>query len=326
MRRARGDLSVMPKPVRTTISLLASTPVPAVAQRTLEERLLELRHAWRRVAHAGKHRPAAEDVHQLRIQMRRTEAALQLFAPVLWAEAAEPLARIVRKARRRAGEARDCDLLLALRERSGSPISGEIATLLQDRRRKVIAKLVKGYRQHIRSGALEVGLKRCLTLPPASIDADPAPPEAFGAWFLPHLSRSSREFLALAAPPVRSRAAVHPLRMAGKRVRYALELGLPVTPRPVARGLHALLVQLQRRTGKVCDGLAMARQYRELAALASPGETRRYRAAIRASEARASRAYANFRAWWTAPRRRALREWLGPGNVSRHVRADGPRS
>lgn len=304
----------------TTQRTLSPTPVRAVAAQVLADRLGSLRRAWRLVARARKHKPPAEDIHELRIQMRRLEAALALFAPVLVPGPAGRLTRIVKKARRRAGRVRDCDLVLALRERGGSPVSDEVAALLRDRRRKVIARLARGFRRDVAAGRLAKLLAAALATPAGAPDDALAPPQPFGQWFAAQLPENAREFLALAQVPVRSRAVVHPLRMAGKRVRYALDLGLPTLAPRVARPLHALLVQLQRRAGRVCDGIAMAHQYRELRAEAPAAEARRYAAAIRAAEGRAARADASFRAWWTAARRTALQAWLGGGTPGRAAR------
>src|SRR5262245_49136478 len=78
-----------------------------VAARSLVDRLKAVRRFLRR---SVKRPDNPENVHQLRVWSRRSEAALSLYADLLPNRLLKRVRRTVRKLRRAAGRVRDCDV------------------------------------------------------------------------------------------------------------------------------------------------------------------------------------------------------------------------
>jgi CHAD domain-containing protein len=73
-------------------------------------------------------------IHDSRVSTRRLKAALDLLAPVLWKESSEPFANVLKKLRRRLGPLRDQDVMLEhLGELMKVPQYGSAGQWLSDR-------------------------------------------------------------------------------------------------------------------------------------------------------------------------------------------------
>lgn len=221
----------------------ASTRLAMAAPRLLALRLDEVdRYRARAVL-----RRDAEDLHDLRVATRRLRAALALVGGVL-AEAA----RGIKPFGDALGAVRDLDVLRAWlaealpaateSERPGiSRLDGELAARLPQREaalwaldEQVEQPLERVLRIHLHSagGAEALG--------------GPTVRRAVARW----LRRFDRRLLAL--PSLDDVAAVHRVRIAGKKARYALELVERPFGEPATEALQRIR-QLQGRLGEVHD-------------------------------------------------------------------------
>ena len=119
----------------------AALPAPATAPRPAPAAALDaplVDYLDRLMADLHARVPAAlnnwdvEGIHQARVATRRLKAALDLMKPVLGKKRRQPLARVLRKLRRRLGPLRDADVMLGHAEElaSSAPKRGAAARWL----------------------------------------------------------------------------------------------------------------------------------------------------------------------------------------------------
>ena len=173
-----------------------------------------------------------EYIHQMRVATRRLRAALRLFAPMLTDALAGSLRQPLATLMEHLGRARDLDVLL-------TEIANPVLTALPDEPRlPALASDITNRRYAARAQALAVLaspdygktlLAVLEALHPADANADEAVSlRDFAAQRLGRLQRKLRR-LAAAADPEQP-AALHALRIAVKRLRYALEFFAPLAP------------------------------------------------------------------------------------------------
>lgn len=298
----------MPKPARIPAFARAPEPALQVAHQVIKQRVRAAVQYWQQVAQRDQ--PRVEDIHQLRVWSRRAIAAVQLFAPFLAPEAATEVTRILNKARKRAGRARDCDVLLKTLDKSARALLRDSLAALREQREAAAVKLRKAYRKHVRSGELR---EWCQKLQPKSLAGKKVkalPVLEFGPWFQQRLAAVSADFVAQLEPTRLAARRIHSLRIDAKRVRYALEIGLPSLPKQAGERLYAGLEVLQEQLGQICDDQALAQQYRDLAQDLKPGKRVELIAAAERHELGARAGATKFGRWWKAAagRKRLLQQ------------------
>jgi CHAD domain-containing protein len=203
--------------------LSAPAPPPPAAEAPLLlhiDRLMEQLHAQvSKALDAGE----VEGIHQARVATRRLKAALDLAEPVVGKKRRKPLARVLRKLRRRLGPLRDTDVMLEhLQELAAKhePAARWLADHLSSRREAlrgesekkgssadVLAALGAWYpvREQIRAGAD--------ALPGLLVESLHLQLDAF-------VEQADRLTAGVAAQDP------HQLRIAGKALRYTLEMAV----------------------------------------------------------------------------------------------------
>ncbi len=289
----------MSKPARIPAAACADALATKLARQVVKQRIQAAAVYWQRVAKHDK--PRVEDIHQLRVWSRRAMAAIQLFAPLLAAKPAAELLAILNKARKRAGQARDCDVLLKTLDANARKALEEPLTALKKMRAESAEKLRRSYRKKVSSGDLQEWSKALQKqLPVAANNGHAHPPVEFGPWFLQQFAVIAAPFLKQLRPAKPQLRRIHQLRIDGKRVRYALEIGLPSLPKQIGKQLYAALENLQEQLGAICDDQALAEQYRNLTlGLKAKPQTRLLQqASLHEEQARAG--FAKFSRWWRA--------------------------
>jgi CHAD domain-containing protein len=281
-------------------------PVSRVARRAIGSRLQAVAHYLAAVSQRKK--PAADDVHQLRIWTRRAAAALRLFSALAPKAHARSLKQSLRRLRRRAGRVRDCDVFLEQLEAS-SDAAPKIVQQLKRNRRAARKSLRKACVKLLKRSRFERDAERLLRdLEWPKRRSSPKPP-AFADWCRHQLAGPSAEFFKLAGADFSDDQQLHALRIAGKRWRYALELAAVALPAKAHQRLYAALSDLQERLGDVCDRLAAVQRLTEWhahAGKAKAKERRSLQQAIDVEERRLIAARRRFLRWWTPARRNRL--------------------
>jgi CHAD domain-containing protein len=289
----------MSKPARIPAFALADAQASKVARQVIKQRVQAAADYWKRVAKDSK--PRVEDIHQLRVWSRRAMAALHLFAPLLPAAPTAELLQILNKARKQAGKARDCDVLLASLDKKTRAALAEVLPAVKEQRAESAAKLARSYRKKVRSGDLqEYNREVQKLLPLAGDNGHVPPPVEFGPWFLLQFAVVSAELLKQLRLAKLSQRRAHELRIDGKRVRYALEIGLPSLPKQSGKQLYAALENLQEQLGALCDEQAQAEQFREFAKPLKAKQRARLLKLAADKDRRAATIFRQFNRWWRA--------------------------
>jgi CHAD domain-containing protein len=287
----------MPKINRIPAGVRADAPVDKLARAVVKERIRAALHYWERVAKCV--RPRVEDIHQLRVWSRRSRAALELFSEELPAGETAELARILNKARKRAGRARDCDVLVATLDKRSRELLAEPLKAVRAKRQKSAERLHRSYRKKVKSGIIHDLMKVMQKRPNVASQNGKARFAAkFGPWFALRFESITAVFRNQLRSSRLSERKVHPLRIAAKQVRYALEIGLPAVAKESGRQLYAALEELQEHLGAICDHQALAEQYRELAKELKPKQQSHVMTLAEKHSRQARDGWTVFVRWW----------------------------
>lgn len=197
-----------------------------------------------------------EPVHQLRVATRRASASLRTFGDLLPPTKVTQLRRHLKKTRRAAGDARDWDVL-ALRlfhwaeTRSSAEQAGLdlLAGLALDRRRKAQNALNRSIKRQPSFRKLTSNLK-----------ARGAKRQALQDRARQMLPELIAEFERRAALPLTEANNLHQLRIAGKRLRYALELFIDCYPQQTHSSFYTVLEQVQDILGAANDARVLIKR------------------------------------------------------------------
>lgn len=206
-----------------------------------------------------------EYIHQMRVATRRLRAALRLFAPLLPADFAPPIVAVLRDMMALLGQARDLDVLLAeiaepvLHALPDEPRLAALVGIITDRRferRRTAVDFLRSPRYglitldtlaDLHGHAEKVGAGGTAS------EAD-APAQQLLEFATDRLQRLRKKVLALARrariddPP-----SLHALRIAIKRLRYALEFFSPLASPAAMRRVLGQLAALQETLGQIND-------------------------------------------------------------------------
>ncbi|MGB0126415.1 MAG: CHAD domain-containing protein [Rhodocyclaceae bacterium] len=201
--------------------------------------------------------PDPEFIHQMRVGIRRLRSAMRLFAPVVGGALPEDLSPRLGELAGTLGEARDWDVLI-------SELMHPVATAFPDDERldHLIAAAAAhrdSARQHtvtelngVDYGCLMIDLLAAILRPPPEATTQEMPTlAAFAQERLVSLHRRVKK----AAKKARSLdiGALHRLRIAIKRLRYALEFFAPIYPQRAVRRDVKELTRLQDDLGAIND-------------------------------------------------------------------------
>jgi CHAD domain-containing protein len=249
----------------------------------------------------------AEYVHQLRVGTRRAAAALRVFADCLPRKRLKAAKTALRAIRQAAGDARDWDVFLK---------SLSDATPAADPDTRPAFDFLLGYALGERSAAQArlVGAADAAgpdfapdtAVLPAHV-RDPRgddPPATFGDLAFGQLTDLFERFNADIATNPSEPAALHQLRILGKRVRYAMELFATCFAPPLKDILYPAIEALQEALGDLQDAAVGSERLEGLRArvrLAIPDEWPRLEAGIdgllRANRDRIPEGRGRFAAW-----------------------------
>jgi CHAD domain-containing protein len=300
----------MPRPQKWLTDVSPQAPVEAAARAALAPRLSAVRKLLKAAAQtASDPEDNVEAVHQLRIWTRRAGAALRLFDEVLPPKQARWFRRRLRTIRRRAGMARDSDVLGAQLDAHAIEGTELAAVHLRKARRQSEDRLLELYRQLDESGRWKRRQRRLLRKlkKRQRASAKDSSPPPFGPWCRAELAEVYAKFATATSQSLRRRGNLHALRIAGKRLRYALELAPAALSAKVHKSLYGELSDLQERLGKVCDQLATLAHLKQwLAETREPATKKTLRDWQATAQRDLQAEQRRFARWWTESRRKQL--------------------
>jgi CHAD domain-containing protein len=285
-----------------------------VAARTLRKRLETV---WSELRAACRQRHDAQRVHQLRVATRRTLAALMAFREFMPGKQRAWFEKRLRRIRHAAGTTRDLDVLTG--ELARPPVAGrkKDARVLGARARgRLVAMLAKRRDlsrepiRHIREALVAKDwpgrVERLIDA--VSMEESTEPFAAYARRRFPLLLD---RFFEHADRKLVAADEIHQLRIAGKKLRYALEIFAVAFPSATRTACLDSLETLQETLGKFTDHAAAADRFRRWAREEGVGADKKTLTALRRFEDhRAEKARRVFVTWWTLSRRRDLRRSL----------------
>jgi CHAD domain-containing protein len=283
----------------------SAAPVKRVARLAIGARLQAVVHYLQCI---GDREKLAESIHQLRIWTRRSAAALRLFEPLVPYRDGKALRKRLRKLRRRAGDVRDCDVLLDRLQESESGQPRSIVKALKAQRRAARKKLAKLHNKLMRHRRLEADAEELVKQLAWPKRHSSGRRPSFGAWCRKQLVPLGERFFELAEGDLSVDASLHELRIAGKRLRYALELAPAALPQKRHQRLYQALTDLQDRLGTVCDHLSAVErlgQWRKDAR--SRSDRRALKRVLQHQDKQLTTDRRRFLRWWSDARRNRLR-------------------
>jgi len=301
----------MPRLEKWLTAVGPDAPITRAARKALAVRLGAVEHFLKQAGQvSGEANDDAESVHQLRIWTRRATAALRLFAEVLPRRTAKWLKRKLRSIRHTAGEARDCDVLAERLESGDLPGLAPTAVHLRVRRKWAEKQLAKAYKSLVRGKRFSKKSDKLLAkIADREKSRKLRQQAAFGPWCREQLRPLAKAFFELAAGDLSKDAQLHELRLAGKRLRYALELAPAALPTATHRRLYDELSDLQDRLGQVCDQIVTAGRLKEWHDEArDDGVRKELRVAQGQQRRQLAASKQRFLRWWSPKRRESLRK------------------
>ncbi|HVS38934.1 MAG TPA: CHAD domain-containing protein [Gemmataceae bacterium] len=234
--------------------LTADTPLAQAAETVLALRLHTVAQALPKASQEAD--KDVENVHQLRVATRRADAALRIFELCLPKKIHKTARNRLKRMRRAAGAARDWDVfLIALAERRPNQAEKEQAGL----------NYLFGYAYGQRTAA-QVELEKVGNEEHAGFDAfrretTAAVHAADGMatdanlvdWARPLLAGLLREFEWTATGDLEDYAHLHQVRIAGKRLRYAMEVFADCFSLSFRESLYPRVEEMQDILGRAND-------------------------------------------------------------------------
>ncbi len=247
-------MTTMMPPGKWIEGLSAEAPVSEAARRVLKVRLKGVEDLLPLAA--GKAGDDIEYVHQLRVVTRRGDAALRIFERCMDAAQHRKARRRLKKLRRAAAAARECDVQRAVLEADRAEAPDPVARALdlvlaqiQEQR----SEAQKGIRTAARRHAAGERLRRTRRKLLGTLQVPCNGPEArladAAADDVPTLVEAMRR---AAAADLNDFANLHTLRIQGKRLRYALEVFAPCFGEGF-REAYAEVEALQETLGAIND-------------------------------------------------------------------------
>jgi len=290
------------------------TPVADAARRILAVRLEAVRDRIGDTLADAKGR--RRHIHALRVATRRAAAAADLFAPCLPRKVQRQLRDHLRGLRRTVGTARDWDVVLSLlgQRLEGATKSDEPAIDMLTG--YALARRVPAQRR-LEEATIDYpfGFDRLMA---RTMVAVRGPERAtFGTLVRPTISKMLVDFQDLCGRGDGDWAHLHDVRIAGKRLRYALEIVRPCFGGLVSDDIEPALAALQETLGAVNDSYNATQLLKEIHTGLTeclPGAADRYRALIERQltehEATMLTGRDRYRAWLEQWRSQGLQQSL----------------
>jgi CHAD domain-containing protein len=269
-----------------------------VAARSLESRLHAVRTYLRRSVKKPK---KPENVHQLRVWSRRADAAIELYADFISNRVRRRMRRMLKRIRRAAGRVRDVDVFAARLVKKNQSLPKKLKKERDRAQRKLVTlydKLDGGRKLKRRTSKL---IKQMLSRNESST-------ERFGDRARDSLRPMLNVFFSTFPGATSTESELHRFRIAGKDVRYAMEL-LAGAFRPEFRDeIYPMLVTIQEMLGQINDlSVARDRLRKQSDRQTDPAKLTNARRRVSVAEDELALAREVFHRWWTAESREALR-------------------
>lgn len=250
--------------------LYADLPGVLAARRAFKARLSALEQTLQLAADPPDNN--TEYVHQLRVSSRRLDASIRVFRPYLAPKKYDRARNQIRRVRRAASLARNDDVLAELLGKESPNVPAETKTALKaameriaaDRKRAQAVIVAAGNRfkdagvRETLLGGIELPKRPGRSHPGGIQKPGAQPPYVFSGLADVQLPPLIVLLTKQAQSDLDDGAALHRLRIAGKKIRYAIEILIGCLTRDAAHSVYRELVKLQSRLGRINDYFELA--------------------------------------------------------------------
>jgi len=274
--------------------------VHAVAERTIRLRLDAVLYYLPLAAHHCEE--DIEYVHQLRVATRRAVAAIELYRALIPKKPRRRLCQQLKRIRRAAGTARDCDVLIARQQQLDVSSHREnLLEALRGKRTEAQQPLVNICQASLENNGLAHPSNRVLQKIRAGLVGKKSP--RFRRWANRQLRDCVDAFFDAEPEQLDELDRLHEFRLRGKDLRYAMELLAAAFPRRFRSKLYPLVEQLQEHLGNINDhavAIERFRGWREESM--EPRQREELKKTLQSEKKLLKQTLWDFANWWT-PRR-----------------------
>jgi CHAD domain-containing protein len=272
------------------------------ALRVLHERM-ESVGAYLSLA-AENHAEDPEHVHQLRVSCRRAMAALRAFTPLM-RDKPRKLKKWLQQIREAAGPARDLDVLVhRFRQGEQDEVAAYAIERLEAERAAAQSQVAK-----IAKKALPKKFKGCVDVAVVLKLREPHP--TVGEYGLKAVRSAYDPFAQLANFDNPTPDDLHQLRIAGKRLRYALEIFHGIFPADMREEIYPQIEELQERLGTINDhATAQALFQSWLGEMPADGLSAAVAKRVVKEHKSLQRHHERFLEWWSTERRERIEAYF----------------
>lgn len=282
-------------------------PVSVAASMAIEERLGVV---WQ---HAPKAAEAPEEdiehVHQLRVATRRSVAALKAFHQLLPDKRTRKMTKLLKRVRRAAGDARDLDVLQSrlqkhMEQRPAESLQ-KLLSMVAELRCQAQEPLKKAFRRLKRKDFPQRSEKFVSRVKWRGEGGEPDFATAARDLLRPVID----EFFTAAAADLSDIEALHRMRINGKRLRYAMELGAAAFDPSFRKELYPTFSEVQEKLGTINDHATALAMYAVWLEQVPDAVVRdELQTLVDDEQAQLAQDADRFRQWWTAERSQNLKQ------------------
>jgi len=277
----------------------AADPISQAAERAVGQRMSAVLHYHPLAAFHSE--DDVEHVHQLRVWCRRGVAAVDVFAPLLAPRKAAKAKKWLRRIRKSAGDARDLDVLALRLDQDPNLAHAERQSYMDNLapwRIEAQQSIVTCFERAEQESAVKK-LRRLAGSTKWRLAKTEPTLEVFAAHALqPYLQR----FWKRAAGDLTDFERLHRLRIAGKELRYTMELLAAGFPKSFRTQLYPLVVDFQERLGRINDLSEASSRWQRWFRDATDGTSPRWETNSKTQRELAVQAAAEFLVWWSTDR------------------------
>jgi CHAD domain-containing protein/uncharacterized protein Yka (UPF0111/DUF47 family) len=280
-----------------------------VAARTLQGRFGAILHLLPLAA--DKAEDDVEFVHHLRVWTRRATAALRMYEDLLPRRRYSWMKKQLRRVRRAANDARDCDVLAGrLKQKPSGRAAKRWLEAVRAERSEAQKGIMAVYQRLARDERFARRIDKLLErVRPRRAEKAASVSGHFGDWARQRLRGVVERFFNAVPTDPSDEAALHQFRIRGKELRYAVELLAGAFPEELRTTLYPTLEAMQDRLGHIND-LATARNRlaRKIEAAGNSREAASWRQLLANEQAQLDQALDEFWQWCSSPMLRQVHE------------------
>ena len=225
--------------------------VSDVAKRSLHGGLKPVQHYLPLAARSAEDN--VEYVHQLRVWSRRAQAALQMYRELLPNSRAAWVEKQLKRIRSATNDARDDDVFAnRLMEDKANAGGARLLERVRTHRFKAQKQVLEVYKRLKRKGRFDRCVAKLLKHVRLRGKQKGKKPK-FGKWAEPRLRLLVCDFFEAGQEDLSANDKLHKFRIAGKKLRYAIEFLSSDFPDELRSEVYPLLSKLQEKLGEVND-------------------------------------------------------------------------